>query len=123
MRYAVVTQACCLRPCRSSPMVRMAVSTTVWSRAEKNMPAMSPKITKRICRWVMIGLGAALAVGAWLDMGPRVESRESRRPAMRPSRRRGEQIFLRRLQSYTQCDYFGNASRPHAALFAKSERG
>ena len=42
IRYAVVTQACWSRPCRSSPMVRIAVPTTVWSSAARNMPAIRP---------------------------------------------------------------------------------
>ena len=41
MRKAVVTQACAARPCRSSPMVRMAVLTTVWSSAARNIPISS----------------------------------------------------------------------------------
>src|SRR6185437_10906604 len=74
IRYAVVTHACWLRPCRSSPMVRMAVPTTVWSRAERNMPAMRPKITKRIWRWLMtavLGVDWADADVAASDMDPR----------------------------------------------------
>jgi hypothetical protein len=42
MRNAVVTQACIDSPLRSSPMVRIAVETTVWSRAARNMPISSP---------------------------------------------------------------------------------
>ena len=47
---------------RESLIVRIAVPTTVWSRAERNMPAIRPKITKRIWRWVMIGLEARVRV-------------------------------------------------------------
>ncbi|GAA0423649.1 hypothetical protein GCM10009543_18380 [Leifsonia naganoensis] len=67
-------------------MVRMAVPTTVWSRAERNMPAMRPKITKRICRCDMIGWGAAGAAGAVLDIELRVESRkrDARRSGVTP---------------------------------------
>jgi len=42
IRYAVVAQACRLRPCRSSEIVRIDVATMVWSSAARNMPAMRP---------------------------------------------------------------------------------
>src|SRR5665647_2904944 len=40
--YAVVTQTCWSRPCSSSAIVFMAVPTTFWSSAAKNMPDISP---------------------------------------------------------------------------------
>ena len=52
MRYAVVTQACTDRPCRSSAMVRIEVATIVWSSAARNMPAIRPDRIVRICRWL-----------------------------------------------------------------------
>jgi hypothetical protein len=44
-------------------MVRMAVDTTVWSRAARNMPSISPDRIVRIWRWVKTPLesGAAAA--------------------------------------------------------------
>ncbi|MBM7804033.1 hypothetical protein JOE58_003284 [Curtobacterium luteum] len=42
MRYAVVTQACWSSPCRSSPIVRIAVPKTVWPSDDRNMPAIRP---------------------------------------------------------------------------------
>src|SRR5450756_2430676 len=41
--YAVVTQTCWSSPCSSSAIVFMAVPTTFWSRAAKNMPDISPR--------------------------------------------------------------------------------
>src|SRR5665647_3424261 len=61
IRYAVVTQACSESPCRSSPMVRIAVATMVWSRAARNMPIISPPRIVRIWRWVMLNVSAAEA--------------------------------------------------------------
>src|SRR3954464_7573197 len=52
IRYAVVTHAWTLRPCRSSPMVRIADATIVWSSAARNMPSISPDSTSRIWRWL-----------------------------------------------------------------------
>src|ERR1700749_4577551 len=48
MRNAVVAQACSDSPPRSSAMVRMAVDTTVWSSAARNMPSSSPTRIVRI---------------------------------------------------------------------------
>src|SRR5665648_333660 len=64
IRYAVVTQACRDSPCRSSPMVRIAVATMVWSRAARNMPIISPPRIVRIWRCVMEKVGAAGAPSA-----------------------------------------------------------
>src|SRR4051812_44029958 len=68
IRYAVVTQACTDSPCRSSPMVRMAEATIVWSRAARNIPSISPASTSTICLWPSCAEGAAgdgvLGVGA-----------------------------------------------------------
>ena len=50
IRNAVVTHACTDNPFRSSPMVRMAVATMVWSSAARNMPSISPDRIVRICR-------------------------------------------------------------------------
>ena len=33
-------------------MVRIAVATTVWSRAARNIATISPAMIVRICRWV-----------------------------------------------------------------------
>src|SRR4051794_33121576 len=52
MRYAVVTHAWTLRPCRSSPMVRIADVTMVWSSAARNMPSIRPPSTCTIWRWL-----------------------------------------------------------------------
>ena len=48
----MVTHACADRPCRSLPMVLIAVETIVWSSAARNMPSISPDRIVRICRWV-----------------------------------------------------------------------
>src|ERR1700712_4161348 len=61
IRYAVVTQACTESPCRSSPMVRMADVTMVWSSAARNMPSISPPRISRICRWLSCDDDAAPA--------------------------------------------------------------
>src|SRR5664280_272272 len=50
--YAVVTQTCWSRPCSSSAIVFMAVPTTFWSSAAKNMPDISPMRIVVICRGV-----------------------------------------------------------------------
>jgi hypothetical protein len=52
IRNAVVTQACAARPCRSLPMVLIAVATIVWSSDARNMPSISPDKMVRICRWL-----------------------------------------------------------------------
>ncbi len=49
MRYAVVAQACWLRPLRSSAIVRIEVATIVWSSAAKNMPNIKPD--KMVATW------------------------------------------------------------------------
>ena len=110
IRYAVVTQACWLRPCRSSPIVRIAVPTTVWSSADRNMPAMRPKMTNRICRCDMIGFDGAAGAGVtWLVMSLRVESLKGT-PEPRATHRCGHKKNLRRVQSYTPCDHFSNVN-------------
>jgi hypothetical protein len=40
-------------------MVRIDVLTTVWSSADRNIPAISPAITSMIWRFVMTGLADA----------------------------------------------------------------
>src|SRR3954453_21522755 len=52
IRYAVVTHAWTLRPCRSSPIVRIAEVTIVWSSAARNMPSIRPPSTCTIWRWL-----------------------------------------------------------------------
>jgi hypothetical protein len=50
MRNAVVAHACSENPLRSSAMVRIAVATTVWSSAARNMPSIRPTRMVTICR-------------------------------------------------------------------------
>ena len=50
IRNAVVTQAWADSPCRSSPMVRIAVETIIWSSAARNMPSIRPVRIVMICR-------------------------------------------------------------------------
>ena len=56
-------------------MVRMAVPTTVWSSADKNMPAIRPKMTNRIMRCVITGAAVRCdpvrGATAFCDMCPR----------------------------------------------------
>ena len=52
MRNAVVAHACSEKPFRSSAIVRIAVETTVWSRAARNIPIIRPMRIITICRWV-----------------------------------------------------------------------
>ncbi len=52
MRNAVVAHACSEKPLRSSAIVRMAVETTVWSSAARNIPIIRPMRIITICRWV-----------------------------------------------------------------------
>jgi hypothetical protein len=44
--------------------VRIAVETTVWSRAARNMPSISPARIVRICRWVKAPLASGAAAAA-----------------------------------------------------------
>ncbi len=51
IRNAVVAHAWSEKPDRSSAMVRIAVATTVWSSAARNMAIISPMRMVMICRW------------------------------------------------------------------------
>ena len=51
-RYAVTTHDKWFRPPSSLVIRGSAVPTMDWSRAARNIPAISPDITTRICRWL-----------------------------------------------------------------------
>src|SRR4051794_25142157 len=84
IRYAVVTHAWTLRPCRSSPMVRIADATIVWSSAARNMPSISPDSTSRIWRWLSCtppagpGSDRAAGRGVVLIVSPDISRRRMR---------------------------------------------
>src|SRR5436190_13012310 len=54
-RYAVVTQAWTLNPCRSLAILTMAVPTIVWSSAPRNTVHIKLATIARICRRVSAG--------------------------------------------------------------------
>jgi len=54
MRNAVVTHACSDRPPSSSAIVRIAVPTTVWFSADKNIDTMMLRRTRWMLRLVRI---------------------------------------------------------------------
>src|SRR5665647_3161966 len=93
IRYAVVTQACSESPCRSSPMVRIAVATMVWSRAARNMPIISPPRIVRIWRCVMLNVSAAEAgmAGPLVAVGEVGERRRRRQAPAHDGARVAEQ--------------------------------
>ena len=60
----MVTQACADKPFRSSAIVHIAVPTTLWSRADRNIPAIRPNKTNVICLWVITPVLADSAAAA-----------------------------------------------------------
>src|SRR5690242_12141685 len=64
IRYAVVTHACELSPCRSSAIVRIEVLTMVWSSAARNIPSIRPLRIVMIWRCVSLPAGADGAIAA-----------------------------------------------------------
>ena len=64
-------------PLRSSAIVRIDVLTTVWSSAERNIPAMRPTTTRVIWRFVMMGF-AEMGMEAFMLKIALFEGREYR---------------------------------------------
>src|SRR5829696_8609107 len=65
MRNAVVAQTCSEKPFRSSAMVLIAVETTVWSRAARNIPIIRPTRIVRISRWLKPSAADPPARASW----------------------------------------------------------
>ena len=81
IRYAVVAQACTLRPFRSSAMVRMEVETMVWSSAARNIPDIRPPMMIRIWRWLRLPGAATCGAGAVIQFSSgRVSGRRTPKP-------------------------------------------
>ena len=51
-RYAVTTQDSLSSPPSSEVILGSATPTMLWSSAARNMPAIRPLMTTRICRWL-----------------------------------------------------------------------
>ena len=108
----MVTQAWTDSPCRSSPIVRIAVETIVWSSAARNMPSISPDRIVRICRWRQLARPTSASVGGRPGRGvgghQLVPSCRGRRGRGR-GRSRSSRTWRASKSSVNRCEQLGEA--------------